>query len=100
MSSDKVVSALTVNLVLQLLVFDLQSLDDLLAEVGSLGELLLDLLVDGDVPVECVDLLLHLVVLGQELLGLLRLVLQLVRQLVILQDRQPRRRVLLVVVQR
>ena len=62
---------------LSLELFDLllQSLDDLLAEMGPLGQLLLDLLMDLDIPLKCVDLSLHLAVLVEELLGLLRLVL-------------------------
>ena len=99
MTCDQIVATLSINLVLQLLVFDLQSLNNLLAEVGSLGELLLDLFVNSDISVECINLLLHLVIFGQKLLGLFRLILQLISQLVILQDRKSRRRVLLVVVQ-
>lgn len=72
------------DLVLHLFVFDLEALDHLLAEVGSLGQFLLYLLVNSDVSVERVDLLLHLVVLRQQLFSLLRLVLQLNRQLRVL----------------
>ena len=78
----------------------LQSLDDLLAEVGPLGQLLLDLLMDLDIPLESVDLCLHLAVLVEQLLGLLRLVLELSGQLMVLQDGQPGGGLQLLVVQR
>ena len=68
----------------------LEPLDHFLAEVASLGELLLDLLVDLDLALVRLDLRLHLVVLEDEDLGLLRLVLKLGRQLMVLEDSQMR----------
>ena len=72
----------------QFLHFLLQPLDHFLAEVRALGKLLLDLLVDFDLPLVSLNLSLHLVVLEDEDLSLLGLVLQLCRQLMILQDGQ------------
>lgn len=50
---------------LALKIFDLllQSLDDLLAEMASLGQLLLNLFMDLDVSLKSVDLCLHLTIL-------------------------------------
>lgn len=69
-------------------VFEL--LDQLRAEVRALGKLLLDVAVDLHVARQGLNFLLHLIVLEEELLALLRLVLQLRGQLLILQNRQPR----------
>lgn len=82
----------------KLVVLSLEALDDFLAEVGPLGQLFLDFLVDLDLALVSLNLLLHLVILEDEDLGLLRLVLQLGRQLVVLQDRQVRRCLQLLVV--
>lgn len=80
--------------------FLLETLDDLLAEVGPFGELLFDFLVDLNLPLVGFDLLLHLVVLVNQNFSLLRLMLQLCRQLVILQDGQMRGCLQLLVVHR
>lgn len=82
--------------------FDLlfQLLDDFLAEMRALGEFLLNLTMDGDVAIERLDLLLHFVVSEEQLLRLLALVLQLRRQLVVLQYGQTRCRLKLLVVER
>lgn len=64
----------------------------------ALGKLLLDLLVDLDLTLVRLNLPLHLVVLEDENFGLLRLVLQLGRQLMILKDGQVRRRLQLLVI--
>ena len=82
----------TLDLVERLCVGELllEPLDHFLAEVASLGELLLDLLVDLDLALVRLDLRLHLVVLEDEDLGLLRLVLKLGRQLMVLEDSQMR----------
>ena len=66
----------------------LEPLDDFLAEVTSLGELLLDLFVDLDLALVRLDLCFHLVVLENEDLRLLRLMLQLGGQLMVLEDSQ------------
>ena len=63
-----------------------------------LGELLLDLLVDLDVSLERLNLRLHFVVLEEQLLSLLRLILQLSGQLVVLQNSQASGRLQLLVV--
>ena len=68
----------------------LEPLDHFLAEVTSLGELLLDLLVDLDLALVRLDLCLHLIVLEDEDLSLLRLMLQLGGQLMVLKDSQMR----------
>lgn len=82
----------------QFIDFRLESLDDFLAEVGSLGQLLFHFFVDLDFSLVRLDLLLHLVILKDQDLCLLRLVLQLGRQLVVLQNGQVRRRLQLLVV--
>uniref|UniRef100_A0A7S3MM06 Uncharacterized protein n=1 Tax=Favella ehrenbergii TaxID=182087 RepID=A0A7S3MM06_9SPIT len=78
----------------------LEPLDDLLAKVGSLCQLLLDFFVDLDFALVSLNLLLHLVVFEDQNFGLFRLMLELGRQLMILQDRQMRRRLQLLVVHR
>ena len=78
----------------------LKLLNDLLAEVRSLGQLLLHVLVDADLTFKPLDGLLHLVVLEQQLLSLLRLMVQLGSQLMILQDLEARRRLHLLLVER
>lgn len=70
--------SLAIDLILKFLIFDLQTLDHFLAEVGSFCEFFLDLFVNSDVSVEGIDLLLHLVVFGQQLFGLFRLVFELI----------------------
>lgn len=65
-----------------------------------LGQLLLDVHVDLDVLLQLLDLLLVVVVLSQQRLGLFGLKLKLLRQLAILHDGQPRRSLLLLIVQR
>ena len=62
-------------------------LDDLVAEVTSLGELLLDLLVQLQILLQRLDLRGHRPILVYQILGLLRLKLQLTRQLLVLLDR-------------
>lgn len=52
-----------------------QAFDDFLAEVATLGQLFLNFLVDLDLTLVRLNLVLHLVVLEDEDLGLLRLVL-------------------------
>ena len=69
----------------------LESLNDSLAVVRALGQLLLHFLMDVDIAAQRLNLLLVLVVLHQELLRLLRLELELCRQLRVLQNGQPRR---------
>ena len=64
----------------------LQACDDFLAFIGSLGQLFLDLLVKRYVSLEHFNLLSHLVVRLDELLRIFRLVVQLCRQLVILEN--------------
>jgi hypothetical protein len=66
--------------------------------VRPLGKLLLDLLVDLDVSLERLNLRLHFVVLEEQLLSLLRLILQLSGQLVVLQNSQASGRLQLLVV--
>jgi len=83
----------------QVLVLSFELLDNLLAEVGSLGQLLFDFFVDGDVTVKSVDLRLHFGIFCQKLLRLLTLVLQLNSQLSILKYRQLSRSLQLVIVQ-
>jgi len=67
--------------------------------MGSLSKFFLDFLMYFDIPLECFDLRLHLIVLVEQLFSLLRLVLQLSRQLVVLQNSQTSRRLELLVVQ-
>jgi len=81
--------------VLQLL---LQSLDNFLAEVGALSKLFLDFFMDFNLALVGLDLLLHLVVLKDEDLRLLRLVLELGRKLVILQNGQVSRGLQLLII--
>jgi hypothetical protein len=64
------------------------------------SQLLLNLLVDLDVAFKTCHLLLQLRVLEQQLLGLLGLVLQLRSQLMILQHREPSRRLKLLLLER
>lgn len=64
----------------------------------SLCELLLYLLVDLNLTLVSLNLLLHLVILKDQYLSLLRLVLQLCSQLVVLQDSQMRSRLQLLVI--
>ena len=59
--------------------------DDLLALIGSLGQLFLDLLMERYVSFENFNLLSHLVMCLNELLRVFRLIVQLSRQLVILE---------------
>ena len=61
-------------------------LDDLLTEMRSLSELLLDLLMDFDVSLQSLYLCLHFVVLEEQLLSLLGLILELSGELVVLED--------------
>ena len=66
----------------------------------SLGELLFHLFMNLDISFQGFNLSFHLVISVQKLLGLFRLVLQLRRQLMILQNGQPRRRLQLLIIQR
>ena len=78
--------------------FLFEPLDDFLAEVGTFGQLLFNLFVDLNLALVGLDLRFHLVVLEYENLSLFRLMLQLCRELVVLQDRQMRSRLQLLVV--
>ena len=93
------VELLSVEPCLELLILFFEAFDDLLAEVRPLGELLLNFFVNRDVPVQRLDQGLLLVILRHELFSLLRLILQLARQLYILDLGQPRRCLLLVGIQ-
>ena len=73
-------------LLFQLLDLLLEALDDLLAEMRAFREFLLNLFVNLDIAFERLNLSLHLVVLEEQLLSLLRLVLKLSRQLVVLEN--------------
>ena len=73
---------------LQLLDLLLLLLDDLLAEMASLGKLLLDFLVDLDVSLVGLNLFLLFVVAEEEVLSLLGLVLKLGGKLLVLEDGQ------------
>lgn len=75
------------------------ALYDLLEEVGPLCQLLLDIHVDFDVLLQLLDFLFVVVILGQQRFRLLGLELKFLRQLAILHDCQPRRRLLLLIVQ-
>ena len=77
-----------VLLAFQLLHLGLQAGDDLLALIGSLCQLFLDLLVKRYVSLENFDLLSHLVMCLDELLRILRLIIKLCRQLMILENGQ------------
>lgn len=74
-------------------------IDLTLAHMRPFGKLLLNLLVKGDVALESINLFLHLVILGQKLLRLLRLVLQFSGQLMVLEDGQARSSVQLLIVE-
>ena len=74
------------------------TLDHFLEEMRPLRQLLLDLLVDVYIFLQCLDLLAEIVVLDKQTLRLLRLELKLLRQLSILHDGQPRRCLLLLIV--
>lgn len=78
----------------------LQSLDDFLAEVRSLGQLLLNFLMNVNVTDERLNLLLVLIVLQEQFLSLLRLELELGRELTVLEDGEAGRRLQLLIVQR
>lgn len=73
-------------LLLEILNLLLETLDDFLAEMRALRKLFLNLFVDFDIALERLYLSLHLVVLEQELLSLLRLILKLGCQLMVLQN--------------
>lgn len=79
--------------------FSFEPSDLFLTFVGSLSELLFDLLVKGDVPLQHLYLLGHLVVRVDQLVRILRLVVELGGQLVVLQDRESSLRLQLLVVQ-
>lgn len=66
----------------------LEFLDDFLAKMRTLGQLLFDFFMNCDVSVQSFNFLLHLIVSKQKLLGLLALILQLRRQLMILKNGQ------------
>ena len=74
-------------------------LDNFLAEMRAFRQLLLDLFVSVNVPPNLLYLRPHLVVLVKQLLRLFGLVLQLSRQLMVLKDRQPCGRLLLLIIQ-
>jgi hypothetical protein len=76
------------DVILQLLYLFLVLLYDLLAEVGTLGELGLDFLVVCQVPCKLGNALLPLLVLVHEMFGLHRLVFQLASELHVLYNRQ------------
>lgn len=76
------------DFILQLLDLFLVLFDDFLTEVRPLGQLLLDFLVVGQVPLQVGDPLLHDMVLVHQVLSLLRLVLELASQLHVLDDRK------------
>jgi len=82
------ISAELLLLVLVMLQFSLEALNHLLAELSPFGEFFFDLFVDLHVSFQCFNLCLHLVVFVDELLGLLGLVLEFSRQLLILQNSQ------------
>ena len=77
-----------VLLAFQLLHFSLKAGDDLLALIGSLSQLFFDLFVERYIPLEYFNLLSHLVMCLDELLRILRLIVQLRRQLMILENGQ------------
>lgn len=68
----------------------LEFLDDLLAVKSPFAKLLLNALVQTDVTLKLVDLLGHLGVFRNKLLGLLGLVVQLGGQLVVLENGESR----------
>ena len=72
---------------INLLQLMLQAFDDFLAKVRPFSEFLLDLFMNLNFALVRFNLLLHLVVLEDEDLSLLRLMFQLSGQLVVLQDR-------------
>ena len=82
------ISAELLLLVLVMLQFSLEALNHLLAELSPFGEFFFDLFVDLHVSFQCFNLCLHLVVFVDELLGLLGLVLEFSRKLLILQNSQ------------
>lgn len=77
----------------------LQLFDDFLAKMRPLCQFLLHLFVNLYVPLQGFDLLLHLVVFEEQLLRLLALVLELRGELMVLQNRQPRRGLQLLVIE-
>lgn len=80
--------ALLSECLVKLLDLDLVLLDDLLAEVTPLGQLLLHLLMVSQVPLESLDDTCHLVVFVHQVLGLLGLVLKFTGELRVLDDRE------------
>ena len=76
----------------------LLSLDNFLAEVRTLGQFLLHLLVDLNLALVRLNLLLHLVVLVDKNFGLLGLMLQFGGKLMILEDSQVSGRLQLLVI--
>lgn len=79
---------------------ELELLNNLLAVKGPLAELLLDGLVDAYVSFQLLDGLVHRIILRDQLLSLLRLVVQLGGQLVVLQNCESCCRLQLLLVQR
>ena len=77
-----------VLLAFQLLHLSLESSNDLLALIGPFGQLFLDLLVKRYVSLKYFNLLSHLIMSFDELLGILRLIVQLRRQLMVLENGQ------------
>ena len=76
----------------------LLSLDNFLAEVRTLGQFLLHLLVDLNLALVRLNLLFHLVVLVDKNFGLLGLMLQFGGKLMILEDSQVSGRLQLLVI--
>ena len=87
------------ELMFQLLSSSFKARNLALTSMCPLGQLLLHLLVQGDVAFQSVYLDLHFIIFGQKLFCLLRLVFELRGQLVVLQDGQPSRCLELLVIQ-
>ena len=83
----------------QLLRLSLELCDNLLTFVGSLCQLFLNIFMQRNVSFECLNLFGHLIVFDHESLGVFVLVIELSRQLMVLQYGQSRLRLQLLIIQ-
>ena len=72
----------------------------LLRLIGALSKLFLDLLVKRDIALQDLDLLCHLIVRLNQVLRVFRLIVELGRQLMVLQDGQSRLSLELLIIER